>query len=100
METDAGTAPSPIPHVWYEWLTYQHDGNSAKQQDKDGNDDEAPGNQTERAVIVLFPGNDGAKVNQISQIEKQIDDVGYVGLIRLLAEPAIVGEAYSCSKAD
>src|SRR5699024_8465965 len=51
-------------------------------------------------VVVLLPGDDCAKVDKVGQVEKQVDDVGDVGLLRLLAEPAVVGEADAGGETD
>lgn len=90
---------APVFDVWYERLEQHHDGDAAEQDDKDGDDDEAPDLHAQEAVVVLLPRDNGAKVNKVCQVEKQVDNVGNVRLLRLFAKPAVVREADSGSKA-
>ena len=50
--------------------------------------------------IELVPGDDGAKVDEVGQVDQKIYNVGNMRLFRLLREPSVVGKAHSSSKAD
>lgn len=61
---------SPCFDVWYQWLKHHHDWNAAEEDNHDGNDDQSPRSEPKQRVIVLFPWYDGAKVDEVRQIEQ------------------------------
>uniref|UniRef100_A0A1Y1K1F0 Uncharacterized protein n=1 Tax=Photinus pyralis TaxID=7054 RepID=A0A1Y1K1F0_PHOPY len=69
---------SPILNIGYEWFECHHNGNATEKKNKDGNNDETPRCHTECTVVVLCPGNNGAEVNKVSQVEQQVNNVGHM----------------------
>src|SRR5689334_22241531 len=66
---------SPGLYVWYERLECHHDGNASEENDKYRQDHQSPHRQGQLRAVELLPWNDGAKVDEVGQVDEKINDV-------------------------
>src|SRR6266566_630194 len=81
MSGKQGLAPGL--DIWYRWFQRHHDWDPPKEDDEDRDDGESPGRQSNDRLVEHLPRYDGAEVDEVGQVEKQVDDVGNVRLLCL-----------------
>ena len=73
----------------------KHDWNATEEKNQEREHNESPDVKAEESGVELLTGNNGAEIDEESQVDQQVDNVGHVRFFRFLREPSVVTEAYS-----